>query len=70
MSRATITRADILAQIKELVAVEGSQRLAADTLDVSVQYLNDILHGRRDFGPRVLNALGLEAVVTYRRKRS
>jgi transcriptional regulator with XRE-family HTH domain len=43
---------------------------AAADLGVSSQYLSDVLHGRREPGPKILNALGLERVVTYRKKKA
>lgn len=43
--------------------------IAAKELGVSPQYLSDVLHRRRDPGPLILQAIGLERVVTYRRIR-
>lgn len=45
-----------------------SQRLAAKQLGVSQQYLNDVLRLRKEPGAKILDALGLERVVTYRWK--
>lgn len=36
---------------------------------VSAAYVSDVLAGRRDPGKMILDALGLERVVTYRRKK-
>ena len=41
----------------------------AEEMQVSPQYLSDVLAERREPGPKMLDALGLERVVTYRRKR-
>jgi len=41
--------------------------VAAEELDVSPQYLSDVLHRRREPGPKILKAIGLERVVEYRR---
>lgn len=38
----------------------------ARKLGISAQYLNDILHGRREPGESVLEYLGLEKIVIYR----
>lgn len=40
---------------------------AAKELDVSPQYLSDVLHRRREPGPAILKAIGVERVITYRR---
>jgi transcriptional regulator with XRE-family HTH domain len=42
----------------------------AKELKVSPGYLRDILHGHREPGPKILEALGLERVVTYRRQKA
>lgn len=44
----------------------GSQRALAKELGVGEPYLSDVIHGRRDPGPKILKALGLERVVSYR----
>lgn len=57
---------DPLKILENRAAKEGQAKLA-ETLEVSLSYLNDILRGRREPGPKILAALGLERVVTYRR---
>lgn len=52
---------------RDLVAQKGLSQAARD-MGVSVSYLCNIMKGRADPGPIVLEALGLERVVTYRRK--
>ena len=47
----------------------AEQKQIADELGISPQYLNDMLQGRREAGPKVLKALGLVEVVTYRKRR-
>jgi transcriptional regulator with XRE-family HTH domain len=49
---------------------DGTQRELAGVLGISPQYLNDILSGHREPGPKLLEGLGLERIVTYRRKRA
>ena len=46
-----------------------SQRDVAAELGVSEQYLSDVLRGRTDPGPMILEGLGVERVVTYRRRK-
>lgn len=46
-----------------------SQKELAIELGVSPQYLSDVLNERKEPGSGILDPLGLERVVTYRRKR-
>jgi hypothetical protein len=50
--------------------VEGSQKVLAKKMGVSAQYLCDVMKNRRALSgaTSILNWLGLEAVVSYRRK--
>ena len=43
-----------------------TQSALAEELGVSLGHLNDILCGRRASGPKVMKALGVERVVTFR----
>ena len=45
----------------------GSRSALAAQWGISIQYLADIAHGRRDPGKKVLTALGYERVVLYRK---
>jgi len=44
----------------------GGQKILARKLGVSETYLSDVINGRRDPADRLLSALGMERVVTYR----
>lgn len=46
-----------------------TQRELADELGISPGFLGDIVRGRRPASDPVVDALGLERVVTYRRKK-
>lgn len=59
---------DPLALLRARIEAANSQKLAADALGVSEAYLSDIVRGHKAPGPKILNALGLERVVTYREK--
>lgn len=48
--------------------INGNLREWARENDVSPGYVSDVLFGRREPGEKVLSALGLERVVTYRKK--
>lgn len=45
-----------------------SQKALATELGISQQYLCDVLAGRREPGNSILEPLGLEKRITYRRK--
>lgn len=47
-----------------------TQVSVAAELRISVQYLCDILAGRRAMGRKVLDALGYERVVSYRPRKA
>jgi DNA-binding transcriptional regulator YdaS (Cro superfamily) len=46
---------------------EDTQLAYAKELGVSPSYLCDILKGRREIGPKVLERMGMERVIQYRR---
>lgn len=48
---------------------EQTQAAFAATLNCSTAYLSDIYAGRREPGPKVLEALGLKRHVTYKKWR-
>lgn len=60
---------DILETIRARVEKAGSQRALASEIQVSPQYLNDVLNGRKEPGEGILRPMGLERVVTYRKTR-
>ena len=45
---------------------QASQAAFAKGLGVSSSYLNDVIRGRRRPGPKLLKALGIQRVVSYR----
>jgi len=59
---------DVIKLIRSEAAKRGTQKALADHLGVSDAYLSDVLNGRKDPGESILEPLGLERVVTYRRK--
>ena len=46
------------------------QKDVAHELGISEQYLSDVLNERTEPGAKILAPLGIERVVTYRRKRA
>lgn len=64
-----MTQRQILAALRKLVENYDSQRTAALTLNISSQYLNDVLRGRRQPGPKILKGLGLQKSEHYEKVR-
>lgn len=58
-------REDVLRRLEEGIREAGSQRAWAASAGVSAQYVGDIRKGRRAPGVAVLDALGLQRVVSY-----
>jgi len=59
----------LLSRLKKLCDEAGGQKAWATANGVSQQYVNDVLAGRREPGDAILNAMGIERVVTYRTKK-
>ena len=59
-----------LAALRAMLGTATQSQIARRLL-VSRQYVSDVLKGRRQAGPKLLAALGLERAVTvkYKRKR-
>jgi len=51
------------------LAKEETWRKLGESLDLPASYLHDVAHGKRPASDKLLAGLGLERVVTYRRKR-
>jgi DNA-binding transcriptional regulator YdaS (Cro superfamily) len=60
---------DVRDLLRRKVEQAGSQAAWADERGVTPAYVSDVLRGTREPGPAILNALGLERVVSYRQKR-
>ena len=58
---------DPIQLLRDRCATAGQARVATE-LAISRQYLNDLLQGLRRPGPKILQALDLERVVTYRKR--
>ena len=55
--------------IRSRLKTSTLSRLAGE-LGVSIIYLNDVAKGRKEAGKLILDAIGVEKVVTYRKKRN
>lgn len=59
------TEHEALVSLREWVGQSRTQVEAAKALEISPQYLSDVLHGKRD-PARVLRRIGYERLVHYR----
>lgn len=60
-----LSDAQVIDLIQRGVTRCGSQTALAAEMGISVQYLSDVLHGRRSPGQSVLTPLGLRHVSRY-----
>lgn len=49
--------------LEAFVSKHPTQRDAADALEISQAYINDLLHNRRDFSDAMLRKLGLRRII-------
>jgi hypothetical protein len=63
-----LTELDVMERLRAAITAAGSQRAFADQHKISLQYVNDVLRGRRDPGQKILDALGIDRVVIYQEK--
>ena len=56
---------EILAYIWQRIERAGSQAALARECGISPQYLNYVISGRQEPGPKFLAGLGLSRVITY-----
>lgn len=61
-------RDEVIERLRAAIARVGSQAAFAELHGISLAYVNDVLNFRREPGPAILEALGIEKVVTYREK--
>ena len=60
---AALREVDPVERLRELVGRHDTQREAAAALAISGAYLSDLLNGRREFSPAILERLGLRRIV-------
>lgn len=65
-----LTEQDIIDRLHVAIAKAGSQRAFAQQYKLSAAYVNDVVRRRREPGQKILDALGVDRVVTYREKSS
>lgn len=66
---APMTRDEVLTLLRAEISAAGTARDWAEKHGVSAPYISDVLNRHRAPGTKILEALGLERVVTYRKVR-
>jgi len=61
-----LTQEQMTEQIRKIVKAAGSQFAAAQQMDISPAYLNDILKGRRAISDQLARRLGFRREMVYR----
>ena len=62
-----MTEEQVRDKVRKIVeAADGNVSQVARELNISPQYLHDFLNGRRQPGDKILSAVGITKVVTYR----
>jgi hypothetical protein len=62
------TKQELVERLRTAIASAGSQEAFAAQHDIAAAYISDVMRGRREPGQKILDALGVERVVTYRVK--
>lgn len=61
---------DVLRCLRVACRDAGGQQAWASRHGLSPAYVSDVLHARRDPGPLILTALGLQRIVRYQRVKA
>lgn len=64
-----MTLEDVKEVLRKFIKQEGTQEAAAAKIGISAPYLVDLLRGRREPGPKVLEYFDIELVKGYRIKK-
>lgn len=65
-----MTEQEAIEYLRNACQKAGGQRQFAELHGFSTGYISDVLAGKRALADRILIALGIERVVTYRKKRT
>ncbi len=60
---------DLIRALHREAKKAGSQKALANRMGVDPTYLSRVMREQKEAGPAILDPLGLERVVVYRRKR-
>jgi hypothetical protein len=68
MATMMLTEREVMERLRAAVTSAGGQRRFAAAHGFTPAYVHDVLHGKRGLAQRILDALGIERVVSYREK--
>ena len=60
-----ISQADIVEEVRLLADSMSTHEALAEKMNISSQYLSDVLQGRRNPGPKIQKFLGVKRVIMY-----
>jgi len=66
----TLTEDEVRESLRVAIESAGGQRNFAKTYGFTPAYVNDVVHGRRAFADRILQAIGIERVTTVSIRRA
>ena len=58
---------EVLESLRSQVEISGNQTAFAEQLEIPYQNLSETLRGKRSPGPKILESLGVEKVIFYRK---
>lgn len=61
-----MTREQVIERIRTRVQKYDTAREAAQALNVYPSQISEVITGRRDPGPQLLESMGIERIVSYR----
>lgn len=60
-----MTKEALINQLERMAEKDGSKSALAVRLGVTLTYLSDVIHNRREPGPMILKAMGVRRVISY-----
>lgn len=60
-----MTEAQLLTRLRKAVKEAGGQRSFARAHGFSAAYVNDVLHGRRDFADNICKVIGVKRAIVF-----
>lgn len=69
MQKRRKTEADLLKELTDMTAKRGGLTETAKRLEISIQYLSDVVYGRRRISQTLAERLGYVRVVEYERRK-
>jgi len=61
-----MTEQEVRERLRDAIAELGGQRAFAEKYKFSTAYVSDVVRGRRELSERILRAIAIERVISYR----